>query len=339
MAQKMPIGEFVAGLKAALDRKDGYIMGAKGQAPKKWATNSWWYTQYSGSQRTKALYWREHAQRVWDCNGMAEGLYQDWSGVDINTKARYNYSGWCDPKGTGKIPEKYRVPGAAVFIHSSSSGYITHVGYLVEPANTGNPSGDWWVIEARGVMYGVVKTKLSERGWNRWGLMTKYFDYDQTDVPEAPSDDELEFGHRTLKKGCKGYDVKALQQALIDLGYSCGSYGADGDFGSKTKDAVMAFQHDHGLEVDGIAGEKTFAKLNDLMPDNGDPEEVKYLKIRVTGGTVNVRTQPSTAGKIVKVAKKGETYPATGETENGWYQIIVNDENVWISGKYAEVAE
>lgn len=31
-------------------------------------------------------------------------------------------------------------------------------------------------------MYGVVKTRLSERGWNRWGLMQKYFDYG--DMPE-----------------------------------------------------------------------------------------------------------------------------------------------------------
>lgn len=180
--RRVAIKDFVSDLKAAEKRRDGYIMGSRGQNPKKWAKNSWWFTQYSGAQKAKALYWRENAQRVWDCNGLAEGIYEDHTGVNINTKARFNYAQWCNVKGEGAIPAKYRVPGAAVFIHSASKGYITHVGYLVEPIKADDPAGDWWVIEARGVMYGVVKTRLSGRGWNRWGLMQKYFDYG--DMPE-----------------------------------------------------------------------------------------------------------------------------------------------------------
>ena len=165
--KRMPISLFVNELEAAWKRKDGYIMGAKGQDPKKWSTSSWWFTQYTGKQRTKALYWREKASRVWDCNGLAEGIYEDYTGVNINTYARTNYSNWCGTKGSGKIPKNRRVPGAAVFIYSSSAGYITHVGYLYQPVKKSDPTGDWYVIEARGVMYGVVRTKLSERSWNR----------------------------------------------------------------------------------------------------------------------------------------------------------------------------
>lgn len=169
MAKKMPISKFVSEIYAAYKRKDGYILGATGQNPKKWATNSWWFTQYSGKQREKALYWREHAQRVWDCNGLAEGLYKDYTGTDINTKARYNYSQWCDPKGKGLIPAKYRVPGATVFWGDSAAN-IHHVAYLYKPVKDGVTSGDWYIIEARGVMYGVVMTKLNERKPNFWGL-------------------------------------------------------------------------------------------------------------------------------------------------------------------------
>ena len=100
--KRMPTALFVEELRAAVARKDGYIMGATGQNPKKWSVNSWWFTQYTtAAQRKKALYWRDNAERVWDCNGLAEGLYKDFSGVDINTKARYNYAQWCDPKGKG----------------------------------------------------------------------------------------------------------------------------------------------------------------------------------------------------------------------------------------------
>lgn len=64
-----------------------------------------------------------------------------------------------------------------------------------------------------------------------------------------------------LKKGSKGSDVKSMQILLIGHGFSCGSYGADGSFGSATDSAVRAFQKANGLEVDGCCGPKTWAKL------------------------------------------------------------------------------
>lgn len=60
---------------------------------------------------------------------MVEGWIEMQTGMSVNTRARYIYSGWCDPKGSGTIPVKNRVPGAAVFIYSSSAGEITHIGY------------------------------------------------------------------------------------------------------------------------------------------------------------------------------------------------------------------
>lgn len=62
---------------------------------------------------------------------------------------------------------------------------------------------------------------------------------------------------RTLRKGCKGNDVKALQKRLMDLGYSVGKWGADGTFGEDTKTAVKKFQKAKGLTADGIVGKNT----------------------------------------------------------------------------------
>ena len=66
---------------------------------------------------------------------------------------------------------------------------------------------------------------------------------------------------RVLKKGMTGKDVEALQAVLIAKGYSCGSYGSDGDFGSATEKAVINYQTDRKLTVDGIVGEKTFKDM------------------------------------------------------------------------------
>lgn len=66
---------------------------------------------------------------------------------------------------------------------------------------------------------------------------------------------------RLLRKGCKGEDVRALQILLIGRGYSCGRYGADGDFGAETDKAVRKYQAAKKLEVDGIAGPDTVGSL------------------------------------------------------------------------------
>ena len=106
---------------------------------------------------------------MWDCNGLAEGIYQDITDVCINTKARYNYSGWCiQTKGSGMIPPEKRVEGAAVFLGKPAKD-IHHVMYLDAPVDPNNPHGDWYLIEARGVSFGVPRTRLSDRGCDYWG--------------------------------------------------------------------------------------------------------------------------------------------------------------------------
>lgn len=332
--KRMPISKFMTEVRAAQKRKDGYIMGATGQNPKKWAANSWWFTQYddSTSQKKKALYWRENAARVWDCNGLPEGIYRDFAGVDINTKARYNYSGWCDVKGSGMIPVKHRVPGAAVF-WGKTAGSITHVAYLDAPVDAGNPSGDWYIIEARGVMYGVVRTNLYSRKPNYWGLMTKYFDYeDAAVIPEMPL-----LGDGTLREGDEGNDVKLLQEALIRLGYDCGKWGTDGDFGDATEQAVMEFQRDRGLEVDGIYGPKTHAAMEKALAADCKPVE-NPKKVQIVGGNCWVRTAPNTSGDKLGVVKNGSTFEFKGKTaENGWLLIDYKGQDAWVSGKYGKL--
>ena len=67
-----------------------------------------------------------------------------------------------------------------------------------------------------------------------------------------------------LRRGDKGEAVRAMQQMLIQCGYSCGSAGADGDFGKNTRTALMSFQRDHGLSTDGIYGPASKAALESV---------------------------------------------------------------------------
>ena len=65
----------------------------------------------------------------------------------------------------------------------------------------------------------------------------------------------------TLRKGSKGFLVTTLQTFLILQNFTCGSCGADGDFGNDTEKAVRSYQTMNKLDVDGIVGSQTWSKI------------------------------------------------------------------------------
>ena len=70
-----------------------------------------------------------------------------------------------------------------------------------------------------------------------------------TPDPAAPTPEPV------LRSGMKGDTVRNLQSRLYTLGYY--TEEPDGEFGLKTKEAVIAFQRQNGLEADGIVGAET----------------------------------------------------------------------------------
>lgn len=67
-------------------------------------------------------------------------------------------------------------------------------------------------------------------------------------APDAIDEDPL--GVRVLRLGARGSDVAALQRDLNVLNYGL---EVDGDFGGRTRDAVMRFEARRGLAADGVA--------------------------------------------------------------------------------------
>lgn len=65
----------------------------------------------------------------------------------------------------------------------------------------------------------------------------------------------------TVSVGSSGDDVRKMQSMLVAAGYSLPVSGVDGIFGAETRAAVIAYQQDHGLAVDGICGPETWGSL------------------------------------------------------------------------------
>lgn len=79
-------------------------------------------------------------------------------------------------------------------------------------------------------------------------------------TPDTGKDDD-EVKVAMIGNGDSGNTVKAAQAILEAFGYSCGSAGADGIFGSGTEAAVKKFQKAEGLSADGIIGPNTWNAL------------------------------------------------------------------------------
>lgn len=123
-----------------------------------------------------------------------------------------------------------------------------------------------------------------------------------------------------LERGSTGSAVKEMQNKLISLGYSCGGYGADGDFGASTESAVRKFQSDMNLDVDGIAGKDTL---------NAIENAIKNGKVKITADVLNVRSGAGTKYSILTTVKKDSVHCLL-EEKNGWGKISKG----WISSTY-----
>ena len=88
-------------------------------------------------------------------------------------------------------------------------------------------------------------------------------------------------GGSVLKRGSKGADVMEMQEKLMKLGYDLGRYGADGDFGNDTYNAVILFQKEHKLSpVDGEVGSITAAAIEEALKN---PQKKEYPEDNGTG--------------------------------------------------------
>ena len=116
-----------------------------------------------------------------------------------------------------------------------------------------------------------------------------------------------------LSQGAKGAEVASLQQALRDAGFDPGPI--DGDFGPRTRAAVVAFQQARGLTVDGVVGPQTWGALRGAggapaaapVPSGGHPQ----LSQGARGGAVTELQQKLAAAGFDPGGVDGDFGPMT----------------------------
>ena len=180
--------------------------------------------------------------RVFDCRGFTYWVLLQvfgWKLMGSGATSQWNNKDNWKAKGTIDTMPKDTL--CCLFVKKGNSMSHTGFGFNNETVEC-----------SAGVQHFTTRNKK----WTHWGVPAC------VDGSVTPSDPVKP----TLRRGDNGSWVTLAQTELINQGYSCGSTGADGDFGKNTEAAVKRFQLDHGLTADGVIGQNTWNALDGAEP-------------------------------------------------------------------------
>ena len=210
------------------------------------ATINYYFNNHYKNKMTRADYdaitnsWSRTGYAT-DCQGMLDAYLTYVCNEKIDINAHMNYTLWCTDKGTIASINRPYVIGEAVFMRSTKSNKMTHVGWICGFRANGEPL----VVEARGLAYGVVVTELSKRNWTHRGLMTAKFDYTKPKEEPKPMS-TIKFEKTNPIK--TGEPYLAMQKALNAAGYTDATGKVlveDGKWGTKSQQAFEKLINAH----------------------------------------------------------------------------------------------
>ena len=244
--------EFVQKLVNVSNMKTYYIKGGFGlvlnASGKKRAIKQYKYNE-DKADKINAL---DPATFGFDCCGLIKGIV--W-GFEGNLKKTY---GGADYKcnGLDDVNEK-----GLFNICKNISDDMTNIKigeFLYMPGHCGIYIGNNNVVESTpSGSCGVQVTDFKRVKWKAHGELPfiNYINGEKDKIkPVIPT--------QFLRLGSRGMNVYNLQKCLNFLG---ASLDTDGCFGPLTKQAVMDFQKQYGLVVDGLYGPKTQKKLKEVI--------------------------------------------------------------------------
>ena len=207
---------------------------------------------------------------VADCSGLFVWAFKQY-GIPMSHISSNIFISYCT-HNKGRLTTALKrtiLPGSAVFT-GENAGKHPHVGLYI---------GNDEVIEAKGTINGVIKSKLTDKKWTFYGEL-KDVAYDG--IEPSPEPEPTPGWRPTIRRGNKGADVIECQTMLTRLGYDIGKTGIDGDFGRATEAGVKAFQSDHRLVVDGVVGPMTWDALDKAVAqlDEKPSEKIYSVIIR-----------------------------------------------------------
>lgn len=169
------------------------------------------------------------------------------------------------------------------FILNVLSAFYPVIPYVTEDGGFGTQTGD--SVMAFQKLFDLTPDGIVGPGtWNKLYSVFRYIEESvdippETIPPVQPPAGGPQYPGSLLKVGSQGSNVTLMQQYLNKIRASYPSIpliAEDGIFGSKTREAVVAFQRLFGLTPDGIIGSDTWKSIVDVSNRNAPTISIQY---------------------------------------------------------------
>ena len=242
--------EFIEKLKVAVNCKTLYVKGGFGitlnAKGKQRAIDSYAYNK----NRAAKINAMPNDSFGFDCCGLVKGTLWGFTGDPKKTYggAVYKSNNMPDVTEKGLIDmcsERSKdmsniIPGELLYMKGHCGIYIGN-GRVYESTPSGKD--------------GAQETSLTFQKWTEHGKLPGI------NYETAPVSNHI-IAKPTLRVGSRGMQVDFLQKNLNALG---ASLDVDGQFGNLTQRALMRFQEKYKLQIDGIYGPKSYAKMREVL--------------------------------------------------------------------------
>lgn len=252
-----------AALNVAKNYKTLYVLGCFG-APMTEANKARWKKEQAYN-RKEARAAKIDAARAdtfgFDCVCLIKALLWGWNGNPDHVYGGTAYAS----NGVPDIGETQMINACAMVSTDFNNIEVGEAVWL--PGHIGIYVGNGLAVECTPAWKDCVQitacnrtiSGYNRRDWVKHGRLPWITYTGATEAPVVAPGNNVKL--RTLRKGDKGEDVKAMQILLMGRGVKMPKYGADADFGGETDTAVRSYQKANGLEADGICGQLTWSKL------------------------------------------------------------------------------
>ena len=246
------------------EAKEKFVAFVRSQLGTREGANN--YNKYADDPKIAKLYGWVPQNQPWCCT-FTNWCYLNCFGYDIGSRLTYGGTAACRNsadlfKSAGAFVKTPEIGDQAFYY---VSGGINHTGIVVSidgnsfQAVEGNYSDKVSLVTHK--IYGGDVAGFGRPNWKLVEGVSESSIPD-TNTPVEPANTEK----RILRKGMSGTDVLKVQENLIKLGYDLGRWGADGDFGRDTREAVKKFQTDYKVEpIDGEVGPITYAAIDEAL--------------------------------------------------------------------------
>lgn len=248
----------------ALEHKTVYVLGAWGWPMTKAAQQRCMKAQSFNRQRKDKLQQLDSSTFGFECGGLIKGILWGWDGDHSEVYGGAGYE-------VNNVPDKDADQMIGLCRDVSTDFSMIQEGCVVwKPGHIGVYIGDGLAVECTyrwddGVQITAVhnmgeKPGYNGRTWEKHGKLPWVTYLTEEDTGKPNSDFQVHM--RTLRRGSKGEDVRALQILLAANGCKGNMYDAGyGSFGANTEEAVKLYQRKNCLPITGVGDAATMASL------------------------------------------------------------------------------